>query len=390
MRHEPLFASGFRPTFLAAGVAAIVLIATWMGIWAFGFSLPSRWPPTLWHAHEMVFGFLTAAIAGFLLTAVPSWTSRRAFGGAPLALLMALWALGRVLVATSAAWPAGLVAIIDLAFLVLLGVLIAPPLLRSGNRNTPLLFVLALLAACNAVSHWALARADQALALRAIVIAIDVALLLVTIIGGRIIPAFTANALRATGTPARVLTWPGVSGTAIGAMGIVTLSDALWPDSPVAGGCAAVAAVVQGVRMLQWRSLATLRSPIVWVLHLAYAWLPVGLALKAIALLWEPAAAAFWLHALTIGVLATMVMGVMTRASLGHTGRPLVVEPAMAIGYLLLAGAAVLRVFGLSPLGLGYSTAILLSATCWILAFGVFLCIYAPILCAARVDGKPG
>src|SRR5262249_19861335 len=159
----------------------------WVLIWGFGWSLSMSWPPTIWHAHEMLFGFVTAAIAGFLLTAVPSWTTQRGFGGPPLVFLVSLWLTARVMIATSALWPALLVASVDVAFLVSLAVMLAPPLLRSRNRNTPLLLVLALLATCNAVSHWALARRDPGMAYHAILIGIDITLLLVTVICGRIV-----------------------------------------------------------------------------------------------------------------------------------------------------------------------------------------------------------
>jgi uncharacterized protein involved in response to NO len=385
-----VLASGFRPTFLAAAVAALLLVPAWVLIWGYGMPLPGGWPVTLWHAHEMVFGFVAVVIAGFLLTAVPSWTGERGFAGTPLMILLLLWTAARVLIATAGAWLAAPVLVVDVAFLVLLGILIAPPLLRSGNRNRVMLVVLALLAGCNATFHWALIRHNPPLALHAILIAVDIALLLVTIVGGRIVPTFTGNALRAAGSPIRMLDWPAVGPVAVGLMGAVILVDLLAPQSRTAGMLAAAVAVVQAVRMLQWRSLAVLRSPIVWVLHLAYAWLPVGFALKAVALLWGLALSAFWLHALTVGALATMVLAVMSRAALGHTGRPLVVEPAIALGYVLLLAAGLVRVFGLGLLGMPYPAVILVSATCWTLAFGVFFYVYAPILWSARVDGKPG
>jgi uncharacterized protein involved in response to NO len=385
-----VLASGFRPTFLAAAVAALLLVPAWVLIWGYGMPLPGGWPITLWHAHEMVFGFVAVAIAGFLLTAVPNWTGQRGFTGTPLLILMALWTAARVLIATAGAWLATAVLVLDVSFLVLLGILIAPPLLRSGNRNAVMLVVLALLAGCNATFHWALMHQNPPLALRTILIAIDIALLLVTIVGGRIVPAFTGNALRASGSPIRILAWPAIGPVAVGLMVTVIVVDLLRPDSRLAGILAAIVAVVQTARMLQWRSFAVLRSPIVWVLHLAYAWLPVGFALKAMALLFGLALSAFWLHALTVGVLATMVLAVMSRAALGHTGRPLVVEPAIALGYLLLLGAALVRVFGLGVLSMPYPAVILVSATCWTLAFGSFFYVYAPILWSARFDGKPG
>src|SRR5262245_4965116 len=202
-----LFASGFRPTFLAAGVAAAVLLRMWVLMWGFGWSLWSTWPPTMWHAHEMVFGFIAAAIAGFLLTAVPSWTGQRGFAGLPLVLVVSLWLAARVLIATSTQWPAIIVAAVDVAFLITLAALVAPSLLRAQDRNTPLLLVLVVLAACNAASHWAVAHRDAGEAYHAILIGIDITLLLGTVIGGRIVPAFTASALRSSGMPVQMRAW---------------------------------------------------------------------------------------------------------------------------------------------------------------------------------------
>jgi uncharacterized protein involved in response to NO len=366
-------------------------------IWGFGWSLSTSWPPTMWHAHEMLFGFIAAAIAGFLLTAVPSWTGSRGFGGSPVMIVSAIWLAARVLIATSAQWPALLVATVDVGFLVAVGVLVAPPLLRANNRNTPLLIVLTLLATCNAVTHWAIAHHDAGMALHAILAGINISLLLVTVIGGRIIPAFTANALRSAtasgrtaATRAGLIALPFLTPAAILSVLAVVITDLFWPDSRTAGIAAGLAAVINAVRMLQWRSVATWRQPIVWILHVAYLWLPVGLALKCLAFFSGPAISAFWLHSLTIGVLATMIMAVMTRASLGHTGRALAADPAIVWGYGFLSMAALVRVFGLSVLGLPYPFIIVISASCWTAAFALFLAIYAPILWSPRVDGKPG
>jgi uncharacterized protein involved in response to NO len=385
-----LFAYGFRPFFLAAGVSALVLVPWWAGSFAFGIPLFSAWPPTLWHAHEMLYGFIAAAIAGFLLTAVPSWTGQRGFAGLPLMLLAALWALGRILVCSSRLWPLPIVAAADLAFLPALAVLVAQPLLRAKNRNTPLLAVLGLLWACNAAFYWGVAGLDATRAALALRIGIDVVLVLVTVIGGRIVPAFTSSGLKSQGDALPLRAWRVLTPLAIGLMLAVAVVDLVRPDGVVAGWVALAAALVQAARLLQWRSLQTLRMPIVWVLHLGYAWLPLGLALKGLAILDGAVFAAFWLHALTIGALSTMILAVITRATLGHTGRPLVVSAAMVVAYLLLAVAAIVRVFGLLWWRHNYPAVVVVSGLLWTGAFATYVAIYGPMLCSPRVDGRAG
>jgi uncharacterized protein involved in response to NO len=385
-----LFAYGFRPHFLLAGLAGLLLVPVWALSFVVNTALGSSWPPMLWHAHEMLFGFIASAMAGFLLTAVPSWTGQKGFAGRPLIILAGIWLAGRLLIATSGLWPPMLVVGVDLAFLPALAVLVARPLLRSRNRNTPLLAVLTLFWLTNVTFHIGLLGSNAPIALHALHIGIDIVLVLVTVIGGRIVPAFTTSALRPLGLADAVQNRAVVTAFAVAAMVLVTLIDVFAPDSRLAGVIAGFAAVIQAVRLLQWATWQTLRQPIVWVLHLSYAWLPVGLALKAVALLSGLVFAAFWLHALTIGALTTMIVAVMTRASLGHTGRSLVVDPLITLAYLLLTAAAVIRVFGLSGFGLNYPSVIVLAALCWTVAFALFVAIYAPILWRPRIDGKPG
>ena len=386
----PLLRYGFRPFFLGAGLVAVLLVPWWAVSYAFGIPLGTSWPPTLWHGHEMLFGFIVAAVGGFLLTAVPSWTGARGFAGWPLALVSGLWLLGRIAVATSRLWPLPAVAALDLAFLPALAALVMPPLVRARNRNTPLLAVLAALWASDAGFYWGLFHRNDGASLHALILGIDIVLLLITVIGGRIVPAFTTSALKQRGVPGSLRTWPGITVLAIGSMIAVVLSDLIVPDGTIAGVIAALAALAQAARLAQWRTLKTLRQPLVWALHLAYVWLPIGLGLKAAALLTGAAPAAFWLHALTIGAAATMILAVMTRASLGHTGRPLVADPVIALAYVLLTAAALVRVFGLAVLPIPYPAVILAAAFLWTAAFVLFTWIYAPMLLAARVDGKPG
>jgi uncharacterized protein involved in response to NO len=385
-----LFSYGFRPGFLFAGIAAVLLVPLWAISFVFGTPLGSSWPPTLWHGHEMLFGFLGSAVAGFLLTAVPSWTGQKGISGRPLVVVACVWLAARLLIATSGWWPAGLIAAVDLSFLPLLALLVAGPLLRPRNRNAVLLIVIGALWLTDLIFHAALIRKNPILAYHALNIGIDIVLTLVTVIGGRIVPAFTAAALRGQGVRGAVQSRLVLTVLAIAAMVFVTLGDIFWPDSHAAGVIAGIAAIVHGARLVQWRTLRTLRQPIVWILHLAYAWLPIGLALKAAAMLGGYAIAAFWLHALTIGALTTMVTAVMTRASLGHTGRPLIVHPMITVAYALLTAAAVVRVFGLSGLGMSFPMVVVWSALFWTTAFTLFVVVYLPILWGPRADGKPG
>ena len=384
-----LFAYGFRPNFLAAGVAALLLVPLWALSFSFGLPIGHRWPPTLWHGHEMLFGFVAAAIAGFLLTAVPSWTGQRGFAGLPLAGLTLLWLSARVAVYLPGV-PAPLLAVIDVAFFPAVALLIAPPLMRSANRNTPLLLVLAALGACNGAFHWAAAHGNAPQAQLALTTTINVALVLATVIGGRIVPAFTNAALGARGIGAGRPASRALDLATIAAMAAVAVVDVPWPATRAAAVIALAAAILHAVRFTRWRTLSTWRDPIVWVLHVGYAWIPVGLALKAIALLTGSAFSAFWLHALTVGALTTLILAVMTRASLGHTGRALRAGPATVAAYLLLTAAACLRVFGLAVVGGSYPAIVLAAALLWTSAFILFLGSYGPVLVGPRVDGRPG
>lgn len=385
-----VFASGFRLAFTLAAFAALLLLPAWVGVHVYGAPWLEGWPPTLWHAHEMLYGFVVAAIAGFLLTAVPSWTGRRGFGGAPLVLLGALWLAARVVDARAAAWPAGLVAALDNAFLLALLVLFAPPLLRERNRNTPLLLVLLALVACNLAFHLALARHDPPAAGQALRIAIDIVALLVTVVGGRIVPAYTATVLRAAGAVARVRTHKALGGASIAAMLAIAVVDLFAPEGRAAAVLAGLAALLQGLRLLQWRGWRTLHEPLVWMLQAAYAWLPIGLALKCAALLWGPVYSAFWLHALTVGAMSMMIVGVMSRTALSHTGRPMRGGSLTLVAGTLLLLAALTRVFGLLVPGLDYVSVLVLSGTFWSAAFGLFLFEYGPMLWQPRTDGRTG
>ena len=384
------FGYGFRPFFLLAGIYAVVSIVTWLWIYGQGAAPFAALLPQYWHGHEMIFGFMGAAIAGFLLTAVPNWTGEPGFSGAPLVGLTALWLAGRVAMALVGDLPVVLVAIAELLFLPALILMIAPLLLRSGNRNLPLLFVLAALWLADGLFLFAFHSEHPALARIALLVALDLVLVLVTVIGGRIVPAFTRNALRQAGADVSLPGNPVIERLVIVTMLTMVVGDLVEPGGKVAATIAALAAALQAWRLLGWQGWRMATKPIVWVVHVAYLWWPVGLAMKATSLGAGIAWAGFWQHALGIGAAGMMILAVMTRAALGHTGRPLQVHASITIAYLLLAASVVVRVFGATALSLGYSTAITIAAALWVAAFVPYLVVYGPILLRPRIDGKPG
>lgn len=384
------FAYGFRPFFLLAGVSAVAAIVSWLAFWRAGVWPLRPLPPQYWHGHEMIFGFIAAAIAGFLLTAVPSWTGGRGFGGARLVMLTLLWLAGRVVLFLGSTVPLPLLAIVELAFLPALALVLAPSLLRAANRNRLMLVVLAAFWAADVAFMYGLIADVPGASRVALRAALDLVLVLITVIGGRIVPAFTRNALRKAGTNVSLASNPLVERLVIVAMLAYGLADVVAGDGRATAVAAALAAVLQCWRLAGWQGWRTGSQPIVWVLHVGYAWLPIGLALQAAWLFGGFGWAAHWQHALGAGAAGTMILAVMTRAALGHTGRPLQVHGLMTGGYVLLTLAVIVRVFGSPLLPLEYPLLVLIAGALWVAAFAAYLAIYTPILLKPRVDGKPG
>lgn len=385
-----LFAYGFRPFFLAAGVYAVIAIAAWLWIFSYGKATVTVVPPAYWHGHEMIFGFVVAAVTGFLLTAVPSWTGRRGFAGIPLVLLALLWLAARLTFLLIEVLPWSVVIVAELALVPALLVTIGPSLLRTVDRNTPLLLLLLALWGFDIVFLYGSVKQEAALMSAALRAALDLVLVLITIIGGRIVPAFTRNALRAAGRQVDVTGNRALEKAIVPVMLVLVVSDVIAPFGATTALVAMLAAVMQLWRLSRWGGLHTAAMPIVWVLHVAYLWLPAGLALKAVNIAAPAPWAAHWQHALAAGAAATMIMAVMTRASLGHTGRQLRVPTAITWAYVLLTLAVLTRVIGPAVLPLGYGHTVLVAGALWLASFGVFVTVYAPILILPRVDGRPG
>jgi uncharacterized protein involved in response to NO len=385
-----LFAYGFRPFFLAAGLSAALIVPAWVVMIERGTMPLGVLPPQLWHAHELFYGFVGAALAGFLLTAVPSWTGAKGFGGRPLAALAAAWLLGRLAFAGASSLPFWALAAAELSFLPGVALLLARPLLRSRNRNAPLLIVIALLWITDAAFLAGLARRDPLLASGSLRVAIDLMLIVLTLIGGRIVPSFTANALRRRGESPEIRSFAWLERAVMALMVAIAVVDLWRPDGAAAGWLAALVAIAQGARLSGWRSLRTRGEAILWVLHLGYAWIPVGFALRALWLLAGAGWAAHWQHALTMGAFGTMILAVMTRAALGHTGRELTVGRVIAAAYVLLTLGVAARVFAPGLWPEQYLRTLVVSGSLWTAAFALYLVVYAPILTLPRADGKPG
>ena len=386
------FGLGFRPFFLLAGLDALWNMSLWLVIYFH----PRWWPATAipalyWHAHEMLFGFVAAAIAGFLLTAVPGWTGEKSYAGWRLGVLVAIWVAGRIAMVPLVSCPTFAVVLIDLAFFPALVLVLSPPLIRARKmRNMPFVVLLTLLFAANCLFHLGGLSTVAGHEMTSLVATIDIIQILIVVVGGRIIPAFTRSGFSRHGIAVEIAVSSSLEALAIGTILLVLVVDLVAPQSVLNGVVALAAAAIQGARLLQWKGHRALRDPLIWVLHLGYAWLVIGLALKG---LWLVAAVPFaekWLHALTVGAFATMILAVMTRASLGHTGRSLIATAPIAAAYLLISLAAVIRVFGPAFAPSAYDTVVLAAGACWICAFTIFLLVYTPVLMRARIDGKPG
>lgn len=383
-----LLSAGFRPFFLLAALWAALAVPLWLAVFTGAANLPTCLPPNVWHVHEMVFGFAAATVAGFLLTAIPNWTGRMPLQGASLAVLVALWALGRLAVLASATIGAVAAAGLDLAFPLVFLAVVAREILAGRNwRNLPMLGALTLLLAGNLLVHLeALGLAETAALGNRIGVA--TLLMLISFVGGRIIPSFTRNFLAKQRPGSAVpAVFDAFDRAALATTALALVTFAAAPDGVAAPFLELAAGIALAIRLARWRGMATVGEPLVWILHLGYFWLALGfvlLALSHVAPALPPTAA---LHALTAGAIGTMTLAVMTRATLGHSGRKLVAGPATATVYALVTVAAVLRL--LVPFAGGSTLVVLgLAGVAWSGAFLLFAIAYFPAL--ARAPAKRG
>ncbi|MGQ0622694.1 MAG: NnrS family protein [Panacagrimonas sp.] len=374
-----MFTYAFRPLFLAAASWAIVGMAVWLGMYFGHWHLPTRFDPMSWHIHEMLFGFVMAAVGGFLLTAIANWTGRPAFRGHPLAMLTGLWLLGRIACLISAQLPAWLVVSADLSYSVVLLAVAAREIVAARNwRNLPMLAPVAVFVIANLLMH--LESLDFAvppgLGWR---LGLAAPVLLISLIGGRIIPAFTHNWLSKRAGARLRASHGAIDIAAVSLLGAGLMLWAVLPDSRLAGVMLVIAAALNAWRLLRWAGGATYPEPLLFVLHVGYGWVAVGAALLGLSLLDVGVPLASAIHALSAGAIGTMILAVMPRVSLGHTGRVLTANRATVGIFALVAVAAITRVA--APWMPDAMTVLIVgSGLCWIAAFGLFGLVYGPML----------
>ena len=371
---------------MLAGIFAVILMALWASAFVTNNPLTTYYGMTGWHSHEMIFGYATAVIAGFLLTAVRNWTEMKTPAGMPLAALSALWLAGRIMPFFPDALPHWSVALVDLLFLPALALSLAIPLLRSRQkRNLFFIPLFGVFTLANLLVHLEVMGWADGFARAGVFLGLDLIILLIVIMGGRVIPFFTARAL--SGVSLRH--WQWVEWSSIASVIAFMLAELFLPASILVGVTAGLAAGSNGLRLIGWYTKKFWSVPLLWVLHLGYAWIVAGFCLKALAAvgLVPPQ---LTIHAFTVGGIGVLTLGMMARVSLGHTGRPLRVSKAVAFAFILINLAAAAR--GITPIFFlnGFPQLIALSSGLWILSFAIFLEFYTPILIRPRGDGRPG
>lgn len=377
-----LFSYGFRPFFLLGALWAAVAMILWMALLSGLVALPTRFEPVSWHAHEFLFGYLGAIIAGFLLTAIPNWTGRLPVTGWTLAGLVALWLSGRIAVSLSALLPVGIAAAIDLVFPVVLGAVILREIVAGKNwRNLFILVLLGVFTLANLLFHMDPGDSGSAAQGPGLRLGVAAIVILISLIGGRIVPSFTRNWLVKAGQ--RDLPTPPMQGfdkivilATIAALGMWVIA----PMSGVTGFALIGVGLLHLVRLSRWRGHRTVSEPLLWVLHLGYAFIPVGAIAEGVAVLRpDMMAAGAAQHVWMVGGFGLMTLAVMCRATLGHTGQDLHAGPAGVLVFLCVIGSVSSRIAA-SLWPEAAMALYLVSGLFWIGAFGGFVIVYGPLL----------
>jgi uncharacterized protein involved in response to NO len=379
---------GFRPFFLAAGLWSAAALALWIVMFAKGTTVPSRFDPLTWHIHEMLFGFVMAAVAGFLLTAIPNWTQRLPVSGEPLALLAGLWLLGRIACLVSALISPWLAIAADLSFPMALVGLVAREIVAGRNwRNLPMVAPVTVLGIANLLMHLEAngVAVPSGLGWR---LGLAAVIALISVVAGRIVPSFTRNWLVKRHNAHLPASHGWIDRGALSLLHAGWLGWAILPEFRPFGLLLVLGATLNFWRLLRWRGGATFAEPLLFILHVGYAWLAFGSALLGVATLGLDVPQSAGIHALTAGAIGTMILAVMTRVTRGHTGRALSADRATTAIYILINIAAIVRV--VVAVGEAWAMPLLVAAaTLWIGAFVLFVTFYGPMLFLPHSPSQP-
>lgn len=382
-----LWSLSFRPFFLAASLWSAFALALWITLFVTGGALSSPFDPLTWHIHAMLFGFVFAAIAGFILTAIPNWTGRQPIRGIALAGLLAVWLLGRFASLVSAFLPLWLVAGVDLAFPLLLWALATHEIVAARNwRNLMMPVPIAVLGIADLLMYLEAAGIElpTGLGWR---LAITAVIALITAIGGRIIPMFTHNWLVKRGDASRPAKHGPLDRFALATLHAGLLAWALLPAAKPIGGLLILAAFLNLWRLARWRGSSAAAEPLLAILHVGYAWVVLGAAMLGASLLTDLVPETAAIHAFTSGAIGTMILAVMTRVTRGHTGRPLEADRTTVLIYIAVVLAGMIRV-ATAFTGTFSMVLLQISALLWIASFLLFALVYGPMLVSSRVDGR--
>lgn len=378
----------FRPFFLLGSLFSIFSLLLWAAAITGALELSVYGGPLWWHSHEMLFGFVSAIVVGFLLTAVQNWTGQQGVRSTFLACLVLLWLAGRVVFFLPAFLPFGLLALIDIAFLPLAALTLAWPVVRVKQwRNIIFVPLLLAMTLANMAMHCSVHTQDALLQFQAGNAMVLLVTLLMSIMAGRVLPMFTANG---TKTPrVEAIGWLEKAALITMLLAVAAVLGAANVAPGVVAWCCFAAAASHAVRAARWRIWVTLRTPLVWSLHLSYWCIPLGLLLWGLSIVTPAVTHSQAVHTLTVGAMGMMILAMISRVSLGHTGRPITVGKGMALAYIALFSAFVVRVFGLYWID-NYAGIIVSAVVLWVLAYGSFVVLYLPILSRPRLDGGPG
>lgn len=382
-RGVALFRLGFRPFYLLAALFAALAVPLWLAQFAGLLPPPAAYPAMLWHAHEMSFGFVLAVIVGFLLTAARVWTGLPTPTGHHLAGLAALWVVARLFNYFGPS-PAAMLA--DAAFLILPMIALGLVLVKArSHRNLFVLVILTAFLVANTLFHLAVAGRVAFAPITAVHFFVFTVIMLIGVIGGRVIPSFTANALRGVRQyRSRWIDVLALAGTGVALLLVLVAA----PVVPTVAACVAAAAL-QAARLAGWNPWAARRQALLWILHVSYAWVPIGLVLLACGVAGKVPMSA-GVHALTLGAIGGLIIGMITRTALGHTARPLKAGRIEVAAYLLVQAAVLVRLAPILVPGLPYLPWTTVAASAWSLAFALYFAKYAPMLFAPRLDGRDG